>query len=92
MKSKLTPAELDAQSTINIHHWVDIESEEAKNADDNRAFTKKIILIGFEEKVLFTDMNGRIWGSSTDGTHYYPLHYEDGKKLVGYRMSKTAAN
>ena len=87
-----TPQELDAQSKIKIDRWIDVDSEECRDKDDNYAFTKKCIKLGFQEQAyLFTDLHGRIWGKGQDG-YFYPFHFEYGKKLIGYRLSKKAAN
>ena len=89
---ELTPHQLDLQSKIKIDKWLDIDSDEVRNLDDNYAFTKKCIKLGFQEPAyMFTDTNGRIWGKGTDGL-YYPFHFNRGKILIGYRLSKKAAN
>ncbi len=90
----MTPNELDKQSPIIIDKWVDIDSSECKDLDDNPSFTKKIICLGFQEPAfLFTDSKGRVWGKPKhDGEQYFPLHMEIGKKKIGYRISKKAAN
>lgn len=92
MKLELNPEQLDAQCPVKIDRWIDIDSEEAKRIDDNRAFTKKIIKIGFEGSYLFIDTHGRLWGKTKKCDQYSPLHIEHGNKLIGYRMSKNAAN
>ncbi len=38
---------LDQQSSVIIYKWIDMDSEEYKIVDDNPAFTKKCIKIGF---------------------------------------------
>lgn len=90
----MTPKELDEQSPVIIDKWVDVDSEECRDKDDNRDFTKKILRMGFEDPAfLFVDSLGRIWGKPTDpGTPAYPFHFEYGKKLIGYRISKRAVN
>lgn len=88
----MTPKELDAQSSIKIDRWVDLESEECKEMDDTYTFTKKCIRIGFEDGWMLVDSLGRIWGKGSGSTIYFPFHFEFGKKLIGYRLSKQAAN
>ena len=85
--TNLSPQQLDSQSKINIHSWVDIDSERHKEIDDNLSFTKKIIRLDF----LMIDSLGRLWGKNDDGQHY-PFHLEYGKKLIGLRISKRASN
>jgi hypothetical protein len=86
------PKELDAQSQIVISKWVDLDSEEWRQLDDDPSFTKKIIRLGMQEPAyLATDLSGRIWGRGENG-RYYPLHFENGKRLIGVRISKKAAN
>ncbi len=90
MESKLpSPKSLDTQSKIKIDRWVEIDSEECSNLDPDvklaRGWVKK-----FLGDFLFTDNDGRIWGESDNG--YYPLHFEVGTRLYGYRISKKAAN
>lgn len=92
MTPLLNPAELDKQSPVNIDRWIDIDSEEAKLKDEDRALTKKMIRIGFEDGWMHTDNDGRIWGYDKGRNIYYPFHFEDGKKLLGYRMAKKAVN
>jgi hypothetical protein len=88
----LTPVQLDAQSPIKIDRWIDIDSDEWRELDDNPSFTKKLVKLGFKEPAyLATDSNGRIWGRGEDGT-FYPFHFSRGKTLIGYRISKRAAN
>jgi hypothetical protein len=88
----MTPKELDAQSPIKIDRWVDVSSAECKELDDTYAFTKKCIAIGMEDKWMFVDSLGRIWGKSSDSTTCFPFHFEHGKQLIGYRLSTRAAN
>ena len=52
----LTPQQLDAQSTVHLHSWVDVDSERHKEIDDNLPFTKKIIRLDF----LMIDSLGRL--------------------------------
>jgi hypothetical protein len=87
-----SPTQLDAQSKIKIDKWVDIFSDECKNMDDNYEFTRKCLKLGMQEPAfLATDFHGRLWGKGTDG-YFYPYHFEYGKKLIGYKISKKAAN
>jgi len=84
--------ELDAQSKIKIDRWIDIDSEECKELDDNHSLTKRWLKLGFEEPAyFFADSLGRVWGKGVDGI-YYPFHFNKGKILIGYRLSKMAAN
>lgn len=88
----MTPKELDFQSEVKINRWIDIDSEECKLLDDNIEFTKKVLKIGFGKEPFFIlDKEGRIWGKSDNGK-YYPFHFEYGKQLIGYRISKKASN
>jgi len=86
--------ELDLQSDVVIVKWVDVDSEECKLIDDNIDFTKKIIRLGFQgpDPFLFTDSMGRVWGKQNENGKYFPLHFEYGKQLIGYRISKNASN
>lgn len=87
-----SPQELDAQSPIKITRWVDIDSEEFYDLDDDPGLTKKFLRIGFREPAFFfCDTLGRIWGKGENGI-YYPYHFNRGKTLYGYRISKKAAN
>ncbi len=88
-----TPSELDAQSKIKISRWIDVESAECKKIDDNYALTKRIIRMLYEQEpaYLFTDQNGRLWGRGEDNL-FYPYHFTYGKKFIGFRLSKKAAN
>lgn len=74
----MTPEQLDAQSAIKIDKWVDLESEDAKLMDDNRDLTKKMLRIGFEEGVMITDSDGRVWGHDPKGGPWFPFHFEYG--------------
>ena len=86
------PKELDAQSRINIDSWVDVDSELCKEIDDNYPLTKKMLKLGFKEPAfLATDSLGRVWGKGED-QYWYPFHFEYNGKLIGYRLSKKAAN
>lgn len=89
----MTPKKLDAQSPVQIDKWLDVDSEECREKDDNYDLTKKILKMGFEEPAfLFVDSLGRIWGKSEEGEPMYPFHFEYGKKLIGFRISKRAVN
>ena len=87
----ITHAELVKQSPVKIDKWLDIDSEECKDKDPDHALTKKWLKIGFEDKFLFTDAEGCIWGRGSEG-RFFPYHFDYGKKLYGFRLSKTAAN
>lgn len=87
-----TPKELDAQSKIRIDRWIEVDSEEWRELDDDPAFTKKCIRLGFMEPAhFFVDTLGRIWGKGEDGL-YYPFYFTSFGKNIGYRMSTRAAN
>ncbi len=88
--TNLTPEQLDQQCKVHIHKWLDMDSEDYKLRDDNIAFSKKCLRIGFEDGFLFVDKLGRVWGIGNDG--FYPFHFEYGNKLYGYRIAKKAAN
>jgi hypothetical protein len=89
----MTPKELDAQNLIKIDEWVDIDSERWREVDGDPSLTKKIIRLGLEEPPFFiVDSLGRLWGKGTEPGRLYPFHTEYGKKLVGFRISKRAAN
>lgn len=86
------PKELDAQSKIKIDRWVDIDSEEWRDLDDDPGLTKRLIKIGFQKpEYFFTDSLGRIWGRGEDG-FFYPFHFSSYGKNIGYRLPKKAAN
>jgi hypothetical protein len=88
----LSAKELDAQSPIRIDRWVDAGSEECLMLDPDYDITKMMMRVGFKDPpFLFTDSAGRIWGTS-DGDKYFPLHFENRGKLIGYRLPKKAAN
>lgn len=84
--------ELEAQSPVKIDRWVDVYSEECRMMDDTYDFTKKIMRLGFEDGWMFTDSEGRIWGKDKTGGPCFPFHFEYGNQLIGYRISKRAAN
>lgn len=86
------PKELDSQSKIHVDKWVDIDSAEWWEIDDNPSFTKKIVKLGFQEPAyLALDKLGRIWGRGEDN-RFYPYHMNKGSTIIGYRISKRAAN
>jgi hypothetical protein len=96
-----SPEELDAQSPVKISRFIDIDSQECKEMDEDRAFTKKLILMGFEGNgpddppFMYLDKNGRIWGRNpkNPSSPHYPLHFTSPRgELIGYKMSKKAAN
>lgn len=88
----MTPAELDQQSPVKIDHWIDWNSEESKTLDNARAATKQMIRAGFLKGMMIFDTNGRIWGLNDLDNKFYPLHFKNGDRLIGYRMSEKAAN
>ena len=100
MNKIMSPAELDKQSPVRISRWLDIDSSELKEIDDDRKFTKKIILMGFEEQPgspawMYTDAQGRIfgWNPKNPDAPHYPLHFTaPSGELIGYKISKKAAN
>ena len=89
---KLSPKELDSQSKIRIDRWIELDSEECRSLDDNYAFTKQCLKLGLEEPAMLAfDSSGRIWGRGVDNV-FYPFHMEYKGQLIGYRLSKKAAN
>lgn len=88
----MKPIDFEKQSPVLITRWLDVDSEEAKCLDENRALTKKMLKLGFEEKFMILDSLGRIWGLNKETGVYFPFHFENGKELIGYRISKNAAN
>jgi hypothetical protein len=87
-----TPVELDAQSPVKIDRWVEVDSKEHRDLDENPSMARKWINLGLREPAyLFTDVNGRVWGKGENGK-YYPFHFKSGKSLIGYRLSERAAN
>ena len=90
----MSPSELDRQSPVKIVRWIDVDSEEAKANDDNRALTKQMLKMGFQEPAfMFVDTLGRIWGKGKEGS-FYPFHFELGptRLLYGFKISAKAAN
>ena len=86
------PKELDNQSPIHVDKWIDVDSSECRELDDNYSFTKKIVKLGFQEPAyLAVDKLGRIWGRG-ENNKFYPFHMNRGKNIIGYRISKRAAN
>lgn len=89
---ELSPGELDEQSPVHIHRWVDVHSEECRMMDDDHSLTMRIMRMGFQEPpFFFTDSMGRIFGKG-EGGKYYPFHMEYGNQLIGFRLPKKAAN
>jgi len=88
-----SPSELDKQSKIKIDRWIDLYSEECRMLDENYNFTMKIVkmLLLKEPAFLFSDLTGRLWGKG-ENEIFYPFHFEYGNKLIGYKISKRAAN
>lgn len=89
---KMSPQEFDNQSPVKIDRWIDIDSKEAIEKDENRPLTKKMIMIGFEDGWMTFDSLGRIFGKDPKRNIYFPFHFECGKELVGFRMAKKATN
>lgn len=88
----ISPKELDKQSPVKIDRWVVVGTEEWKRLDDNHDLSKKIIANGMlDPAYLFTDRMGRIFGRNQQG-YFYPLHFEYGKELIGYRIAVRASN
>lgn len=90
-KLDISPTVLDAQATIKVDRWLDLDSEECRAKDDDHALTKKWLKIGMDAKFLFADPSGRIWGRGENNI-YFPYHFNVGKTLYGYRISKSASN
>lgn len=90
-KVELSPNELDKQSEIKIVKWLDIGSEECKDNDPDVALAKKWLKMGAEDKFLFVDRLGRIWGRASSGS-FFPYHFNVGDKNYGYRLAINAAN
>lgn len=87
-----SPQELDKQSAVVIAKWVDLGSEEWLSLDDDPGLTKKVVrMLTNEPAYLAVDSLGRLWGRGENG-RYYPFHVENGKNLIGIRISKKAAN
>jgi hypothetical protein len=87
-----SPKELDAQSHVVILKWVELDSDEWSSLDEDPALTKRLVRLGMQEPAyLFCDFSGRVWGRGENGT-FYPLHFENGKNLIGIRISKMAVN
>ena len=86
----LSPQQLDQQSPVKIERWLDIDSEECCAKDPDIALTKKWLRIGLEDKFLFLDTYGRVWGKGKE--KYYPYHFNIGPKNYGFRVAKKAAN
>lgn len=84
--------ELDKQNPVQIERFIEMGSEEWRDMDDFQDFTKKIFRWGFEDGYLTCDDLGRVWLKPKGEEPYLPLHFEYGKKLYGYRLSKKAAN
>jgi hypothetical protein len=87
-----SPQELDQQAKIIVDEWLEVDSDLCRQMDDNYLLTKKIIQLGFQEPAyLFADSNGRLWGKGVDKC-WYPFHFIHNGKIIGYRLSKKAAN
>ena len=88
----MSPKELDMQSPVVIDKWIDINSDQARMLDDDLDLSKKMMRIGLEANMMFFDNDGRMWGRDEKKSICYPFHFESGKKLIGYRSCKKAAN
>ncbi len=97
----LKPDLLDRQSPVKVNRWIDIDSDECKELDQDRKFTKKILLMGFQDNGpddpawMYVDGLGRVWGKDprNPSSQHYPLHFETARgELIGYRIVKKAAN
>jgi len=88
----ISPSELDKQSPIKIDKWLNIDSEECREKDPDHSLTKKWLRIGLEDKFLFTDSQGRLWGRGKQSNQYFPYHFNVGEKLYGFRLAATAVN
>ena len=89
---ELSPKQLDEQSIVHIHRWVDVYSEECRMMDDDHKLTCHIMKLGFQEPpFLFTDSDGRVWGKGESG-RLFPFHMEYGAQLIGFRLIKKASN
>jgi hypothetical protein len=87
-----SPQELDQQAKIIVDKWLEVESEDCRKMDQNYFLTKRIIELGFQEPAyLMADQNGRLWGRGVD-QYWYPFHFEYDGQLIGYKLSKKAAN
>lgn len=88
-----SPKELDAQSRVKIDKWIDLDSEECRELDENYKETKRWYrLLSVEPAYLQTDSDGRIWGRSEKEGVWFPFHFDRYGKNYGYRLSKRAAN
>jgi hypothetical protein len=88
----MNPSQLDRQSPIQIHEYVEIGSPRWRELDETPDFTKKVIRYGLEDGYIFLDSLGRVWCKWERGDTYTPLHFEVGNRLYGYKMSSKAAN
>lgn len=88
----MSPQEFDEQSVIPIDRWIELDGDECRKLDDNLKLTKQYIKVGLEAKVISYDSLGRIWLWSEKNKIYYPMHFEYKKLLIGYKVSKKAAN
>ena len=90
---EISPKELDSQSPVVIDRWVDIDSQECKELDDDRKTTLMMMKSGIEGDYMMVDKDGRVFVKSPEESTYFPLHFEWRKKeLIGYRITKKALN
>lgn len=86
-----TPKELDAQSTIKVDEWVDVESEKFQQVCQERGAFDYILKVGLRDPAfIHADALGRLWGK---GSHeWFPFHDVIDGRTYGYRISKKASN
>lgn len=91
---ELTPQELDAQSTIKVERWVDLNSQEMYEMDDMPYLTKHWLELGINNRYFFTDVQGRVWYKSPfdSSMPYEPYRFTYYGKEYGIRMSEKATS
>jgi hypothetical protein len=90
----LKSSEVEKKSIVKINRWVDVDSKEFKEMSSPAEIilTKKVVkAISFKDSGISTDELGRIWSKNEDGS-FWPLHSEIGKEIIGFKVSKMAAN
>ena len=88
----MSPEQLDTQSPVKIDRWIDIDSKECKMIDEFHSFFKETLTWAFNSNLMFLDSLGRIWGNKPNSSQKFPIHFEHGKQLIGYRITKRASN
>jgi hypothetical protein len=88
----LTPTQLDLQCQVSLDGWVDLDSPQARELDDDHTITIKWLRIGVEAGFMWIDTLGRIWGKGTESDYYYPYHFDTFGKKYGFRVSAQASN